>query len=583
MDKDRELRGLWRTHVRRGQDGKSDARIGLSGSFTLDPIIPYIGAFLLEAGYSDPQFANANYNQCVRACMDPVSEFGSAPLDAVVLLWRLEDLAESSEPAKAVAARDMLLDAVSLLRDRFDGPIVLALPPRPRPFAEGIASFSRPTALQELWFDTLSHIARMTGEMSNLYTVDLEALLAGVGENAALDHRKELLYRQPYTERFYAEAGEAIARILRARKTAAKKCLVLDCDNTIWGGIVGEDGVQGIELSDDMPGLAFRRFQGQAVALRQSGVFIALNSKNNPDDVWEVFDQHTGMALKRTDISASRINWRPKSENLKEIAADLNIGMDALVFVDDSHFEVEEVRTNAPGVTVFQAPSDPADLPILMREVARCFDRLDITDDDRKRVDMMRVETERKDLRQRMTEDEFLASLGLEVYLYPPAAADLARVAQLINKTNQFNVTTKRYGQDDVKRMVDADDHDLLCASVRDKFGEYGLVGVAILEHGPGSSTFDSLLMSCRVLGRGIETAIIARALELAKDKGALAVEGTYIPTNKNQMVEDLFQRHGFMQSGVDANGETRWSLDSLDVKFPAFLTVHTQHPNQQA
>jgi len=382
---------------------------------------------------------------------------------------------------------------------------------------------------------------------------------------------------------WYFDCAQAVTRIARLAKSEPKKCLVLDCDNTIWGGVVGEDGVGGIQLSDDMPGYAFRQFQRQALELRKSGIFVALNSKNNPEAVWAVFDENDAMVLTRDDIASARINWRPKSENLKEIAKELNIGLDSLVFMDDSSFECEEVRAHAPEVTVVQIPEDSAELPLVMAETAKLFDRLDITADDLKRVDMIRLEGQRRDLRQKMTEDEFLATLGLEVFLYPPAESDKTRVTQLVNKTNQFNVTTQRYTLGEIEAKIDADDHDVFCATVRDKFGDYGLVGVAILKTDTDTNTadFDTLLMSCRVLGRGIETSIIEHAKRLASNRNLKTISGTYIPTAKNQMVADIYSRHGFKEiEGGSEEGQTSWSSASEPSVVPAYLSVNLDRPS---
>lgn len=582
----KELLSTWRSYLRApASEGiAADARIGLAGSFTVDPLVPLLGALLLEQGVAKPDIRNANYNQIARVSLDPSSEFGPRPLDTIVVLWRLEDLADPSDIAAIVDARDTMLSAIQRLRETFSGALIVGLPPRPRPFAEGLVDFARSSDLAVVWFDTLAKVAALCAGLANCYTVDHEHVVTECGEAASTDHRKELLYRQPYTDIFYTKLAERIARLIRARRLEPKKCIVVDCDNTLWGGVIGEDGVGGVELSEDMPGSAFAQFQRQLVALRRSGVFLALNSKNNPDDVWQMFEQHTGMVLKRSDISTSRINWKPKSDNLKEIAADLNIGLDALVFVDDSHFEIEEVRTHAPAVTCIQVPEDVADLPIVMREASRLFDRLNVTADDKARVDMMRQELERRDLSQKMTEDEFLASLGLSVALYPPNDSDLARVTQLINKTNQFNVTTRRYTFAEVQAMVNDPDTDVFCATVKDKFGDYGLVGIAIVRHGDGASTADTVLMSCRVLGRGIETAILAHALSLAALRGHRTLTGHYIPTRKNQMVADLFSRHGFTvvadgDAGVAEPGTTVWCRDTSPLKVPDFLAVNLARP----
>jgi FkbH-like protein len=577
-DRLKDLQRLWRSHMRRPvEPGPADAAIGIAASFTVDPLVPYLGARLVEGGVRSPELRLANYNQLIRVCNAHEQELTGDPLSAIVLLFRLEDLADTGSICRVKEALDLLCESITRLRDRFPGQIIIGLPPRPRPFIEAVAGFSRASGLASTWFEALQRIATLSKSTGGLYTIDLEAIVAMLGEADCLDHRKELLYRQPYAECFYSALSEALVRVYLARRREPKKCLVLDCDNTLWGGIVGEDGVGGVQLSDDFPGSAFRHFQRQLLGLRHSGVFLALNSKNNPDDVWEMFDRHPGMVLRRDDISAARINWRPKSENLKEIASELNIGADALVFVDDNPFEIEEVRANAPEVTCVQLPPDQADIPLVLHTAGRHFDRLDVTADDRARVDMMREETNRRELAQKLSEADFLASLDLEVEIFTPTPADIARVTQLVNKTNQFNVTTRRYSAEEIVALVEGDRSEVVAARVRDRFGEYGLVGIVILRHQGPRTEIDSLLMSCRVLSRGIETAMLASAIEAARACGAREILGRYIPTRKNAMVADLFQRHGFAEThqAIEAS-EQLWLRDLAPLPVPDYLRAST-------
>ena len=574
----RELRKQWRTHLKLKQKPEHDIRVGFAANITIDPIEAFLGANLLNDGFSNPDIALGNYDQIIQTCLNLDTHFGA--LDAIVIVFRIEDLVSDLSVDFVRQSVDLLFSAFEQLRQSFGGTIILVAPPRPRSVASDLGVFSRPNSLDDIWCSTLLRISQLSRDVSNLYVVDTEAIISALGEGEALDYRNDLMYRQPYREPLFAAISEKISRILRLKKAEAKKCLVLDCDNTLWGGVVGEDGVDGIHLSDDMPGRAYVEFQKQILELRKSGIFIALSSKNNPEAVWEVFDGNNAMVLKKEDVASARINWRPKSESLKEIASELNIGLDSLVFMDDSSFECEEVRAHAPQVATIQIPEDPAEIPVVMTQVARMFDRLDITSDDRKRVDMIRSEGERRNLRQKMTEDDFLATLGLEVFLYEPAEMDRVRVTQLVNKTNQFNVTTQRYSLEEIEEKIADESVDLFCATVRDKFGDYGLVGLAIIETRENIAVFDSLLMSCRVLGRGIETSIVEHSKKLAAERGLSEIMGIYKPTSKNQMVADLFSRHGFLQSGeANEEGETVWTASTSPKPVPIYLEQHNSRP----
>lgn len=570
----RRLYNRWRSHSRANQSGLHDLRIGFAASFTVDPLLGYTGALLLEGGRSNPLLLNANYNQLVRVCIDPKEEFGENKLEMIVLAWRIEDIANPDNPEHATEAVGYFLNAVASLRNNFSGTIVLTMPPRPRPSVQPFEAFSRPSSLEKVWLEASAAVAELTVDLPNVFALDMEKIIARLGEAASLDSRNEMLYRQPYTELFYVEVAREIVRLYEAGRGEPKKCVAVDCDNTLWGGIVGEDGVAGVELSDDYPGRPFLQFQKQLRALRKSGVFIALCTKNNPEDIQEIFAAHSEMALSLDDFSSTRINWRPKSENLKEIAAELNIGLNSIVFVDDNPFEIEEVRAHAPEVTCIQVPEDFSQLPLVFRDASRLFDRLNITSEDRNRVDMTRHSKSRQELLQKLTGPEFLASLNLQVEIKAPSVGDYARVTQLINKTNQFNVTSRRYSFDEVATLAGHPDRDIFCASVRDKFGEYGLVGIGIVRYDAQGAEFDSLLMSCRVLGRGIETALLAHGITAAAKKGKKVIKGLFVPTRKNAMVADLFPRHGFERLPTGELSQQWFVRDTKKLELPDYLHV---------
>jgi len=572
--RNRLLSRRWRAHAKQAVNVAPDVTIGMAGSFTLDSLMEYVGGQLLDAGMGNPKLVAADYNQLMTVCQDPEGAFRGAQPNVIVILWRLEDLADATKPQLVQAALEMLLAGVRTLRARFAGTIVLGLPPRPRSPFEGVAQFSRPSLLQSLWYQALSAVAVLASELADTHTVDIEAELARIGNFAGLDSRKDYLYRQPYSEALLFGLAEQIVRICLARTAAARKCIVVDCDNTLWGGIIGEDGVGGIELSDDYPGRPFRDFQRQLKALRDTGIFLALCSKNNPADVEEVFASHSAMVLSWDDVSVAKINWQPKSDNIREIAAELNIGLDAIVFIDDNAFEIEEVRTHLPEVLCLQLPEELADIPASFQSFCRAFDRLDLTEDDHRRVDMQRAEVQRKDLHQKLTDGEFLQSLDLVVDIREPAAADYARITQLINKTNQFNVTTRRYGLEDVAGMVQDRRTHVYCASVSDRFGDYGLVGVAIVRDDGNAAVFDTFLMSCRVLGRGVETALLAYGVECAASRGVHFVVGQYLPTRKNGMVEHLFTRHGFDKDEASSDQNQIFVRETYPIQIPPYLTV---------
>jgi len=400
---------------------------------------------------------------------------------------------------------------------------------------EGMAVFS---AVLQFWTQEIARLERVR-------ILDLHGLMLSLGTKHAHDSRKWLLYRQPYTEKFWQEIGRLLGRILAAEKISPKKCIALDLDNTLWGGIIGEDGLQGIQLGDDFPGKAYRDFQQTLVCLKKKGVLLAVASKNNPEDVYEVFDKHDAMILSRKDFAALEIHWDSKVESIRRVAKKLNIGLDSIIFVDDSAKEIGEISERLPDVTCVVVPEELAELSDLFAETD-FFDFAEITDEDRRRTEMMAADSARLEIQEAMSEEEFRKSLNLKIEVFAAQKQHLARVTQLINKTNQFNLTTVRRTQDEVEELVGSKDALVLGMDIKDKYGDYGLVGVTILKKKAKSCVIDTLLMSCRVLGRGAEDTLIAKLAEAAKSLGCDEMRGRYIATSKNAMVKDFYRHFNF-------------------------------------
>jgi FkbH-like protein len=427
--------------------------------------------------------------------------------------------------------------------------------------ARGLGGFHRMLAGQ---------FADEMGRTEGVHLVDLDAVQRQVGLAASDDARYRYLYRQPFSDVFLHTLGRQLSRIVMASRRAAKKCVVLDADNTLWGGIVGEDGIDGIQIGDEFPGSAFRDFQKLLLSWRQQGVFLAVASKNNEADVWEVFDKHSGMVLKREHLSAWQIGWLPKAEGIPAIARSLNIGTDSLVFIDDNPMEIGYMREARPEVTSILLPTEPAEIVATMQSLT-LFDQLEVTDEDRKRADMMRAERDREVLGAQINHSDFLHALDLKVDLFRAKTEDLGRITQLINKTNQYNLTTIRRTLDEVRALAASDEWRLYAFRVADKFGEYGLTGVIIAQVSADRRrwTLDSVLMSCRVLGRGVEAALIGGLAGDALAEGAVEFVGSYIPTAKNAICKSFLPDQGFTQTA-----EREWHLALADAPaIPAHIT----------
>ena len=551
-------------------------RVGVVATVTADPLLPYLGCALAGAGLA-PRLVLAPYNQIFQTCLDGGAALGPDPLDVTLFHWRLEDIAgetfaqahnERAEDALN-AAIDQLAQALAMYRKARTGLMLLTLPAfpvSPHVDRDGLIDSLRVGRLHRR--ATERFLDAVSGLMDVAF-IDLDGLVRELGHAAAHDVRTGYLYRQPYSEAFWATLGARIARIVSARRTAPRKAIAIDCDNTLWGGVVGEDGLAGLKLGGDFPGQAFRDLQARLLDLKAQGVLLTLLSKNNEADVWEVFDRHEGMLLKKSDIVAWRIDWNPKPDNLRALAAELNLGTDAFVFLDDSPFETEHMRSERPEVLTIRLPEEPADF-LEVLSASHAFDRVEVTAEDRARSDMYLQERARQTAQEVLSPKAFLGSLGLTLRLAVPTDDQLARVSQLINKTNQFNLTTIRRSPDEVSTLARSPSHRLWAAWVADRFGDYGLTGLAIVEIRGAEWHLDTFLLSCRVLARGIETALISAIGEAARAAGAQTLRARFIPTAKNTPAAGFLPSHGFADLG-----ETHFELRVADAPaFPSHLRV---------
>jgi FkbH-like protein len=549
------MRARWLKATRASAPRSSGDHVVVAATITAEPLLPYLGVRFVDEGLGVPRITVAPYDQIFQVCLNWKAMFTDPAPTAIVILWRIEDLLRSElhdfllgkSDALESAYRKLedLRAAVATLRQSFQGAIVVSVPPFPHGPAYDIRAARTVLGAGLFHRRVIDRWVEGVAEVSGLSFLDLDGSQRYVGIEQSDDARKWYLYRQPYTEAFWNQLASDLFQALRRQKTASKKCLVVDCDNTLWGGIVGEDGLEGIKLGEDFPGSAFRDFQRQLLILKSRGVMLAICSKNNEPDVWEVFERHDGMVVRREDFVAARINWLDKPSNIQSIAKELNIGVDSLVFVDDSPIEIERVRNDLPVVECIQVPEDAARF-LQHFNAVRLFDREEISDEDRVRSEMMIQERDRQALGVSLNADEFAQALRLVVDFFEIQDEHVARVTQLIGKTNQFNLTTRRRTAGEVAAVRASPDWKVFAWRVGDRFGDYGLVGVVITERINDVVVLDTLLMSCRVLGRGVESAVFAALADYARSVGASRLRGQYIPSAKNKLVADLYRSNGF-------------------------------------
>jgi FkbH-like protein len=542
--------------------GSSPRTLLLVSTFTPHPLKSPLELWC--QAFNVPVAANfLEFDQIEQTLLSESSEFTANAQGLNVVLTRPEDLL-SERDASGMARGQQLMQAIQTFAKRQPGIVVGNLPPLTSVFA----SVSRLSVERlRVWWQTELE------QIEGVQILDFAGVIEDVGRQRARDSSMEVIARAPYSQSVYQQLGIAIARLIRKTFLPAKKVIALDCDNTLWGGVIGEDGIDGLALSDDYPGRSFRLFQQSLLAYRRRGILLVLISKNEAADVWQVFDQHPEMVLRRSDIAAYRINWQSKSENLRAVAQELNLGLDSFVFIDDSPTERLEVEANSPEVTVVPMPDNATQYVEILSKLW-CFDTASLTLEDRKRTEYMQQEQERQFLQQdASTLGSYLQALQLVVHIRPATERDLPRVAQLTQKTNQFNLSLNRRSLAEVRELQAS--KDILVMDVSDRFGDYGLVGLAILERDRDSANLDTLLMSCRVLGRGVEDAFLSVIATLAAEQGLTQLVAPYHPGPRNSQVKQFLLNSGFSENSPTVFSISLGSLPSA----PDHIKINSELP----
>lgn len=390
---------------------------------------------------------------------------------------------------------------------------------------------------------------------SGLLIADVQSLVTEAGQTVAVDQKNLLKADMPWSLQFLPRLANTVVSLVAATKGLLKKCIVLDLDNTLWGGVIGDDGLEGIQLGDYGIGKAFTRFQQWVKELRQRGIIVCVCSKNNEAVAKEVFEKHPDTVLTLDDIAVFAANWNNKVDNIHFIKNTLNIGYDAMVFVDDNPFERGMVKEAIPALEVPEMPEDPVDyLPYL--QSLNLFETTAYTAEDEQRTTLYKQEAERTAYQAvYKNEDDYLASLNMVAEIKPLDAFNLPRAAQLSQRSNQFNLRTVRYTEADLQVIAASPAYVSLVLSLRDRFGDYGIVCFVVLKKENDAFFIENWMMSCRVLKRGVEQLVLNCIVRKARENGCSLVVGEYLPTAKNGLVKDHYRELGFVKQ------EERWQL----------------------
>jgi FkbH-like protein len=555
--------------------------LGLIGDGTLDLLAPALVGTAARAGFA-LTVVKGEYGQALQDALSPVSAVNSAPVDVMLLALDWRSLPMTVTPGDGRAADDGVraaLDYIEALRQgvRRNNGAQCIVPTLAPPCEALTGSLDRALPWTALgMIDRINQgIVERAAEGGDLL-LDVASLAQTVGLAAWHDPSQWNMAKLPFAEGFIPLYADHVLRLIGAARGRSRRVLVLDLDNTLWGGVIGDDGMAGIRLAQgDAAGEAHLAVQRLALQLRARGVVLAVCSKNTDGVAREVFRAHPEMLLREEHIAAFRINWDDKASNIRSIAAELSLGLESIVFLDDNPVERDLVRTLLPQVAVVEVGPDPADYA---RTVAASgyFELSAFSDEDRARAEFYQSNAQRSTLKAEAGDlDAYMASLRMEIAFAPFDAVGRTRIAQLIAKSNQFNLTTRRYSEAQVREV----ELDPACITLQvrltDSFGDNGMISTVICrDRGQGQYEIDTWLMSCRVLGRGVERMVLRELLDLVRARGGRTLLGVYRPTARNALVKDHYAELGFTEAPRGPGEETHWRIDVEAQIKPAPMTV---------
>jgi FkbH-like protein len=536
--------------------------VGVVGTWTTSPFLPLLRLAGARLGL-DLDLRAPDFGQYFNATLDPGSALYASGLDALILAPDYHALGVrpfTDTPEADIEAEVARWSGVWAAARAAAAPIILQhgfATPGADPLghlAIGLDG-TRRSVVQHINRD-LAHLAAE----NDVGFLNVGGLAARLGTRDWFDDRGWYMAKLPYAPDALPMLARHTAAVLAARLGLSRRCVILDLDNTLWGGVIGEDGLDGITLGGGTVGEAYVDFQVALKELAGRGIVLAVCSKNDPEIAREAFRFHPEMILREDDIAAFVASWGPKSEGIREIGETLDLGLESLTFLDDNPYERAEVRRALPQVDVPLLPEDPTGFRRALEEYPY-FEPASFTNADRARGVQYKARAEAHELRAATGSlEEYQASLRMHATFGAIDPVNMARVVQLLNKTNQFNLTTRRRNQAELEAFLARPTARGFWIRLSDRFADHGLIAVALTEAREDGLGIDTLLMSCRVLGRGVETLILAELGRLATEAGLAKVLGQYRSTARNGMVADLYPRHGFVSAGADADGGTRWT-----------------------
>jgi FkbH-like protein len=560
---------------------------------TVEPLMSMLRSAALVGGI-DPVVHVGQFNTWAQEILDTTSSFYHSNPDVAILAVQTRDIAPEIweayadlSPAEVQLAIERVFDAFSVsihtFREHSKASLIVHLLEKPMP-VEGVLA-AQGSHGQLVTLDHLNlRIREICSRYRGVYALDYDALVAQHGRARWRDESKWLTMRMPFaTESFLPLVSEWL-KFLHPLTGVTCKVVAVDLDNTLWGGVLGEVGLEGIQIGREYPAAFYRSLQRVLLDLYHRGILLAVCSKNSSDEAVAALRHHPDMLLRPEHFAAFRINWQDKPQNLREIAAELNIGTDAIAFLDDSPVERERVRLEMPEVRIINLPDRPEGFANALRGCP-LFERLALSQEEREHTRLYHEQRHRVELADRLVSlEDFYGSLQQQVSIAPATSDTIARIAQLTQKTNQYNVTTRRYTEQQIEDIASRPDWSVYSVNVKDRFGDNGIVGVLIVRMNDRVCEIDTFLLSCRVIGRTIETAMLGFLTETSKAESANFLRGWFNPTKKNDPVRELYSTHHFR--AIDSvDDAVLWSLNlaEQDVCCPQWIHLQATRDSRRA
>jgi FkbH-like protein len=540
-------------------------KILIVSSYTVRLIDHELKKQLAALGFEGVESVIDEYNLMYNI-ISPDSVLGKTlDADFVVLMYRAEDLTDS----------DGFIAHVKALRHRVKATLILG--DVVVPAVDNLYDCNSADSKRDRAAELGKKIKCALLDQPSLYFIDMDSMASRIGHDNFFDPRLWYTSMTPFSGPGIKEIARTLARVINASSRPAKKCIVLDCDNTLWGGIIGEDLIDGIKLGPDYPGNCYVEFQRRIKQLSGTGYVLAINSKNNESDVFEVLDTHPSQVLQKSDFACMKINWNSKVQNMIEIARELNIGLDSLVYFDDNPVEIQLLMENLPEVESIEVSKNPLEIMDAI-SASSLPDRLRITAEDRKKTTMYRKNLQRESLRKSVTDiEDFYRGLQMHMEVRKNLHADVQRIAQMTQKTNQFNIATVRRNEGDIVDFQQDKAYNLYAFSLVDKFGDNGIVGyceVSLSDVEP-VATVVNFLMSCRVVSRTAEFEFMSRLLEdLHTNHGIQTVHARWVRSEKNKPCETFLDDFGFTTPGGEDEKSYLLQLDGFEIKHRDYFNV---------